>query len=219
MEVGRDEKGVAEVGVVELGPVEAGPFEVGEAEVGPGEVGPVEAGPFEVGRDEPGPSEVGPAEVGPAESGIWQVGAAEVGPAQVGAVESGDAEVGRWANRVGVTIHLNHPGLQPGIRINILLGPHTLRVERHGAEGDDKESEELSHGQSLPPARRGGQARGLWRPGAAWGYFKSLGFFLTISLESSWPLAICSGVITLANSALLKLANWKPLAAAMLYQA
>ena len=65
----------------------------------------------------------------------------------------------------------------------------------------------------------GEQARGLWLPGAAWGHFKSLGFFLTISLESSWALAICSGVIFLARKDLKSLADHWPLAAAMLYQA
>jgi len=46
------------------------------------------------------------------------------------------------------------------------LGPHTLRVERYGAEGDDKESNKLLHGEFLPPVRHSEQARALRLPGA-----------------------------------------------------
>ena len=105
---------------------------VGVCDVGGGEVGPSEVGSAEVGPAEEGPGEVGPAEVGPAE-----VGSAEVGSPEV---NYPSPEVGVWANPEGATGHLNNPGPQPGIRVDIFFNPHALRVERYGAEGDDDES-------------------------------------------------------------------------------
>ena len=40
----------------------------------------------------------------------------------------------------------------------IRLTVRSLIVMRYGADGDDKEGSKLLHGQSLPPARWGGQA-------------------------------------------------------------
>ncbi|MBQ96638.1 MAG: hypothetical protein CMP30_01425, partial [Roseibacillus sp.] len=62
-------------------------------------------------------------------------------------------------------------GPQSGIRVYIFLVPSLLRVERYGAEGDDKESKELLHGEFLPPLRRRGQARepyGAKSPSECW---------------------------------------------------
>jgi len=72
-------------------------------------------------------------------------------------------KIGTGQNPVGDSVE-NLPGSQPSFGIYIFKLPDSpkilkLRVERYGAEGDDKESQEILHGEFLSLARRSEQAR------------------------------------------------------------